>query len=161
MPSISAMPNPPDLPSHCDGCGHQFTVHHGLACSLGGLVLALHNELCDELPDLAACAFTASAVHNEPLIHPCLPFTPMTPLAPAPSASSAPPPPPSDDQGDLLIHGLWSCGTDCILDVHITDTDAKTYQSKDPMKVLASHEKKKYLAPCLAQMTFHSFHSVC
>jgi len=40
------------------------------------------------------------------------------------------------------------------LDVQITDTDAKTYQSKDPLKVLASHEKakkKKYLAPCLAQ----------
>ncbi len=35
-----------------------------------------------------------------------------------------------------------------------TNTDAKTYQSKDPLKVLASHEKnktKKYLAPCLAQ----------
>jgi len=47
--------------------------------------------------------------------------------------------------------------TDCILDVHITDTDAKTYQAKDPMKVLASYEKnnkKKYLAPCLAPM-FH------
>jgi len=44
--------------------------------------------------------------------------------------------------GDLLIHGLWSCSTDCILDVCITNTDAKTYLSKDPRKVLASHEKK-------------------
>jgi len=46
--------SPPDLPSHCDGCGHPFTVQHGLACSLGGLVLARHNELRDELADLAA-----------------------------------------------------------------------------------------------------------
>ena len=40
------------------------------------------------------------------------------------------------------------------MDACITNTDAKTYQSKDPLKVLASHEKnkkKKYLALCLAQ----------
>jgi len=76
----------------------------------------------------------------------------MTPLAPSPVAS-APLPTPSDDCGDLLIRGLWSSATDCILDVHITNTGAKTYQAKDPMKVLASHEKNKkknYLAPCHA-----------
>jgi hypothetical protein len=36
--------------------------------------------------------------------------------------------------------------------VRITDTDAKTYRSKDPAKVLAQHErekKKKYLEACL------------
>ncbi len=98
---------------------------HGLACSLGGLVLAHHNELRDELADLAAHAFTPSAVCNESLIHPCLPHTPVTPLASAPSASSPPPHPPSDDQGDLLIHVLWSSSTDCILDVCIIDTEAK------------------------------------
>ncbi len=54
----------------------------------------------------------------------------------------------------ILIHGLWSCGTNCILDVCITNMDAKTYQSKDPFKVLASHEKsqeEEYLTSCLAQ----------
>ncbi len=128
--------------------------------------IAQHNEL-HELADLAAHAFTPSTVHDEPLIHPCHAPTPVTPLALAPSASSPPLSPPSVDHGDLLICGLWSHGTDCILDVHITDTDAKTYQSKDPLKVLASHEKnkkKKYLAPCLAQQcqpSFHSFCSVC
>jgi len=97
---------------------------------------------------------TPSAVHDKPLIHPCHAPTPVTPSPPAPSASPLTPSPLSDDRGDLLIRGLWSRGTDCILDVRITDTDAKTYQSKDPLKVLASHEKnkkKKYLAPCLAQ----------
>ncbi len=156
MSSSSSVPNVPNLPSDCNGCGHPFTVHHGLACSLGGLVLACHNELHDEeLADLAVCAFTPSAVHDEPLIHPCPQCTPVTPLASATSAPSAPPSPPNDDHGDLLIHGLWSSATDCILDVLSTEMDAKTYQSKDPMKVFASqHEKskkKKYLAYCLAQ----------
>jgi len=81
---------------------------------------------------------TAVQEGDEPLIFLCLP-TPVTPSAPAPSAVSAPLPTPNDDHGDLLIRGLWSSATDCILDVRITDTDAKTYQAKDTVKVLASH----------------------
>jgi len=46
-------------------------INHGLACCLGGLVLAHHNVLHDELADLASHAFTPSAVQDEPLIHPC------------------------------------------------------------------------------------------
>jgi len=148
----------PDLPPHCDGCGQQFSVHNGLACTLGGLVLAHHNELNDELADLASRAFTPSAVWDELLIHPCPGCPVVTPTPPAPSAFSSSPSIPSDDLGDLLIHGLWSYGTDCILDVWITNMDAKTYQSKDPLKVLSFHEKakkKKYLAPCLTQ--WHHF----
>jgi hypothetical protein len=43
---------------------------------------------------------------------------------------------------------------DCIIDVRITDLDAKSNCSRDPMKVLAVHErekKKTYLEPCLEQ----------
>ncbi len=60
----------------------------------------------------------------------------------------------SEERGDVLIRGLWARGTDCIIDVRITDTDSKSQRSKDPMKVLESHErekKKKYLGPCLEQ----------
>jgi len=99
-------------------------------------------------------------VRDEPLIHPC-PGCPAVTTPPAPSVSSPSPSIPNDDRGDLLIRGLWSRGTDCIFDVRITNTDAKTYKSKDPLKVLASHEKakkKKYLAPCLTQQChFTSF----
>ena len=48
----------------------------------------------------------------------------------------------------------WARGTDCILDIRVTDTDAQSNRSKDPKAVLAQHEqqkKKKYLAACLAQ----------
>ncbi len=50
--------------------------------------------------------------------------------------------------------GLLGRGTDVIVDVHVTDTDAKLYRSQDPHKVLAMQEqekKKKYLQSCLEQ----------
>jgi hypothetical protein len=53
-----------------------------------------------------------------------------------------------------LICGLWAHRTNCIIDVRITDVDAASNQSKDPQKVLATHErekKKKYLEVCLEQ----------
>jgi hypothetical protein len=60
----------------------------------------------------------------------------------------------SADRGNLSIRGLWNRGTDCIIDVRVTDTDAKSNLSKDPAQVLEAHEKerkRKYLAPCIAQ----------
>jgi hypothetical protein len=59
-----------------------------------------------------------------------------------------------EDRGDLLIRGLWACGTDCIIDVQVTDLDCKSNRSKDPHKILAQHErakKKKYLEACSEQ----------
>ncbi len=61
--------SPRDLESHCDGCGAKFSVSHGLACKHGGLVISRHNEIRDELSDLASKAFTPSAVRDEPKIH--------------------------------------------------------------------------------------------
>jgi hypothetical protein len=60
----------------------------------------------------------------------------------------------TEDRGDILVRGLWARGTDCIIDVHITDVDSKSQRSKDPHKVLEAHErekKKKYLEACLKQ----------
>ena len=52
------------------------------------------------------------------------------------------------------MRSLWKNGSDCIIDVRVTDLDAPSYASRDPAKVLASHEqqkKKKYLEECLQQ----------
>jgi hypothetical protein len=52
------------------------------------------------------------------------------------------------------VRGFWARGTDCILDVGETNTDAKSQHHKNPDKVLAQHErekKRKYLEPCLKQ----------
>jgi len=91
-----------DLHSHCDRCGHQFSVTHSPACSLGSLVLAYHNELCDELAGFAAHAFTIGAGHDESLIHPCPQFTHVTASTPATSALSPPLSTPNDDHGISL-----------------------------------------------------------
>ena len=49
-------------------------------------------------------------------------------------------------RGDLLVRSLWKNGSDCIIDVRVTDLEAASYVTRDPAKVLASHEqyKKKY-----------------
>jgi len=75
--------------------------------ALGGLVLAYHNELCDELADLATHAFNPRVLFmmKPALIHPCPHCTPLIPLAPATSASSVPPTPPPNNN-----HGSFLCG---------------------------------------------------
>jgi hypothetical protein len=60
-----------------------------------------------------------------------------------------------------LIRSLWSKGTDCILDVRMTDLDAKSNKSRNLEKVLAAHErekKKKYLKPCLNMFLLSWYH---
>jgi hypothetical protein len=60
----------------------------------------------------------------------------------------------NEDRDDVLIQGIWERGTDCILDIRVTDTYTPTYQMKDPSKVIEAAEhlkKKKYLQPCLNQ----------
>ena len=55
-------------------------------------------------------------------------------------------------RGDVKVHGLWEKGSDCILDIRITDTDAKSYQNISSSKVLeraAKVKKDKYLIACL------------
>jgi hypothetical protein len=47
-----------------------FTLQHALACKKGGLVIFRHNEIRDELVNLAGKALTPSAVRDEPLIKP-------------------------------------------------------------------------------------------
>ncbi len=119
---------PPDLPIQCDGCQQKFSVRHALECKRGGLVISRHNEIRDELSDLASKAFFPSAVRDEPRIH--------TSRAAEPRSSPEKPESPAvkrlfqnnrtEDRGDILVRGLWARGTDCIIDVRITDVDAKS-----------------------------------
>ena len=58
--------DPPDLPTHCDGCQAKFSISHALDCKKGGLVTTRHNELRDGVADLAGKAFTPSNVRDIP-----------------------------------------------------------------------------------------------
>ena len=60
------------------------------------------------------------------------------------------------DRGDILIRGFWANGTDCIIDIRTTDTDAPSYviNDIDPMTVISNQEKekkRKYLEACTLQ----------
>jgi hypothetical protein len=61
---------PPDVPTHCNGCYKSLDLRHALECKKGGLVICRHNEIKDKLVALTAKAFTHSAIHDEPRIHP-------------------------------------------------------------------------------------------
>ena len=58
----------------------------------------------------------------------------------------------AEARSDVKIHGLWKTWSDCILDIRITDTDAKSYRNITLGKVserMAKVKKDKYLIPCL------------
>ncbi len=112
-----------------------------------------HNEIRDELSDLASKALVPSAVRDEPRIHTSCAVEKKTVLeAPGCPVSRNLRKSLGEERGDVLICGLWARGTDCIIDVRVTNTDAKSNLSRDPAKVLEQHErekKKKYLKDCL------------
>jgi hypothetical protein len=129
--SIHYASNPTGLQPTCDGCGEALSARHTFSCVEGSLVIICHKKNCHELCDMSAKSFTPSAVHNEPKINLCC----------AAKEGTCKPSSTLDYRGDVPIRGLWEQATYCILDVRVTDTDAKTYKDKDAFKVLKSTEK--------------------
>ena len=150
--------SPGDLPERCDGCNAPLTVQHALDCKSGGLIIQRHNEIGSELMEWASKALTPSCVRVEPLIH--LDSTPEPEdiaRTPHPKADSNHPTDHTTNdgkRGDILLRGIFQCGTDCIIDVRVTDLDCKSNRNSAPEKVLKKHErqkKAKYLQHCLKQ----------
>jgi hypothetical protein len=122
----------------------------------GGLVISRHNKIQDKLSDLASKALFPSAVCNKPRIHPSCPTEKKTDLEEPsnPVSRNLRKSRGEDERGDGLIRGLWAQGRDCIIDICVTDTDAKSNLSRDPAKVLEAYKwekKRKYLKDCLEQ----------
>jgi hypothetical protein len=59
---------------------------------------------------------------------------------------------------EMLVSVVFGRGTDCIIDVRVTDTDAKSNLSKTPQRSwkLTKREKKKYLGPASSNVVLHS-----
>jgi hypothetical protein len=118
-------------------------------------VISGHNEIRDELSNLACKASIPLAVCDEPRINSCRPAEKKKDLEqPTPSVNRNFHNNRGEERGYLLIRGLWTRRMDCIIDVRAIDADAKSIRSKYPTKVLAAHERernKKYLEACLAQ----------
>ena len=65
---------------------------------------------------------------------------------------------PREDQGDLLVRGLWSKRQYCVIDVRITDINDKTQYHIKLEAVLRKNQKEnknKYIKACIAY--FHDF----
>jgi len=74
---------PPSLPTDWDGRCSGLSASHALQCKGGGLAPTRHDEIEDELTDIASHAPTPSAVHAEPAIDPSPQLTHVTPLTKA------------------------------------------------------------------------------
>ena len=151
---------PSHLPSICDGCGGPFSVVHALDCKTGGLVNLRHNEIRDELAQLASLAIPRSSISIEPHLFtaPLATLAPGQPIDQSTTTTTPPPPPhtstPPDTRGDLAIRNLFERGTTAIIDVRVTDLDSASHRTRDPAAVLLSQEKekkKKYTPACEAR----------
>ncbi len=86
-----------------------------------------HNEINEELSDLVTKAMAPSAVRVKPMIQTrrsaeeAKAKTTEKPKVQRLSRTG------DKDRGDLLIRGFWARGTDAIVNVRVTDTDAKSY----------------------------------
>ena len=133
------------LQSSCDGCNQQLSVRRALLeRKKGSLVISRHNEIRDKLIDLASKTCSLFAVCDEPKIQ----NTGNSEVKADEenkenSRKHLFRNNPNEDCGDILIRGLWACGTDCIVEVGVTDVDAMSNRSKDPHKALAAHEREK------------------
>ena len=145
-----------DLPCKCDGCGAKFSVEHALACKQGGLVVGRHDEIKDEIAELATMATSSNRVRDEPIIK----IGRDTNGKGVPSKANVdcsranPPTGKEFERGDVLVHGLYDRHTSCIIDVRVTDTDQPSYLTSTPAKAIAKQEKAKkqqYLENCLEQ----------
>ena len=133
-----------NFPSHCNGCGENFTIAHAYSCKNGGNIIARHDQIVTELVSLSTMAFKPNAVQAEPQIH--------TGSSTAKSDSDSTVE--TSDQGDVLFRGLWTTGQDDILDFRVTDIDQASYVTQDPERVFQFHEKekkRKYLLSCQKQ----------
>ena len=99
---------PPNLQGKCDSWAMYLSVHHGLSCSNGGLVIIRHNKVCENILYLTRRALTSHCVHDKPFIHQGHSISEEV-----------------VDQGrgglktidDILIWGLWWSQADAILNV--------------------------------------------
>ena len=110
---------------------------HALSCSIGGLVIARHNEIRDELLYISRRAFTSAYVRAKPLTHQGRRISELEIRQGSDKHK--------DRRGYMMILGLWDSQVDAIIDVKLVDADADTYKYKSMTSLLARWENfKKY-----------------
>ena len=107
-------------------CMQTFSVHDVMSCPNGGLIIARHNEICDEIIHLERQAFSPNFVRSEPLIHLLCSI-----LEEDFSHGGRVP----ETYYGVSIQGLWEIRMEAIIDVIFGDADADTWK-KDGMDKL-------------------------
>ena len=143
---------PINLCERCDGWEAGFSVDHMLSCKKGGLVCQHHEDTRDEAGSLAANALTTLRISCKPHIF----YGRGVSAGIEAEDTSRPGSNVARDKarGDVAVHGLWEKGKIFILDIRITDTDAKTYAGSSSVKVLekaAKVKKDEYETACIAR----------
>ena len=98
---------------------------------MGGLIIQCHNEVWDTVGDLAALMW--GRIASKPFVR---------------DASV-------DDKAliaDLDVRGIWEPQAIVLFDIHVVDTDARSYLSHSPSAVLAlaeTEKKRKYCDACV------------
>ena len=136
----------------CDRYGTAFGVTHTISWSIGGLVIAGNNRICDEILYLSQRAFTSSSVHAKPLMHQGC------------TRSEQEIRQGSDKDKKtwwyVMIWGLWYCQVNAIVAVKLGDADADMHKY-EPMTVLLDrwenikkdkhgkncHDQQKHFSP--------------
>lgn len=145
---------PANVPSHCDGCGHKADLDHLLNCKKGGLVIQRHDEIKHTIADLSRIAYGDRNVRDEPFINHGHVVSNNRKEEFEKENNGTLVINNTGDRADVSVRGVFQVGTQCSLDVRITNLDTKSQRNRDPMKALASHEKQKktkYLQALLDQ----------
>ena len=111
-----------------------FSVHHALRCVNGGLVIARHNDISDEVIHLSIQAFSPACVRGEPLIH----QGSSRSEGGVRHGGSIP-----ETQGEVLIRGQRESQTEAIIDVRFKDTGVETYKTEGMDKILPRWEERR------------------
>ena len=91
---------------------------HTPNCSIGGLVIARHNESRDEILYLSQHAFISASVRAKPLIHQ---GRTRSELEIRQSSDKH-----KDTREDVMIRGLWDLQVDAIIGVKLDNADVDT-----------------------------------
>ena len=105
---------------------------HALSFSIGGLVIAYHNQIHDELLYLSQRAFTSAYVRAKPLIH-----QGHTRSEQAMRQGSDKD---KETRGGVMIQVLWDHQVDAIIYVKLGDADVDSYKYKPTTALLTRCE---------------------
>ena len=120
---------PLNLQIHCNGCDTAFGVTHALRCSIGGLVIACHSEICEKILYLSSPAFTPPLIHAKPLIHQGRTRSEQDIRQGSDKYK--------ETRGDVMILFLGDQKVETIIDVKLGDADTDYYKNEPMAELLA------------------------